>query len=120
MPLVIEQLLHWTPRILGILFAGFLSLFALDVFGEGHTFWRALLALAIHLIPAAVVLGAVAISWRWGWAGGFIFLGFAAYYLISTWGRLHWSAYAVIAGPLFLVGLLFEIDWWYARLRTRS
>ena len=43
MPLVIEQLLHWTPRILGILFAGFLGLFALDVFNEGHTFWRTIL-----------------------------------------------------------------------------
>ena len=116
----IERLLHWTPRILGLLFAAFLSVFALDVFGEGYTFWQTILALTMHLIPTAVVLGALAISWRWGWAGGLVFLALGAWYLVMTWPRFHWSAYVVIAGPLFLLGLLFEIDWWYARLRKRS
>ena len=37
-----KQLLFWTPRILGILFALFLSMFALDVFGEGYGFWGTL------------------------------------------------------------------------------
>jgi hypothetical protein len=116
----IERLLHWTPRILGLLFAAFVSVFALDVFGEGYTFWQTILALTMHLIPTAVVLGALAISWRWGWAGGLVFLALGAWYLVTSWGRFHWSAYVVIAGPLFLLGLLFEIDWWYARLRTMS
>ena len=116
----IERLLHWTPRILGLLFAAFVSVFALDVFGEGYTFWQTILALTMHLIPTAVVLGALAISWRWGWAGGLVFLALGAWYLVTSWGRLHWSAYVVIAGPLFLLGLLFEIDWWCARLRKMS
>jgi hypothetical protein len=116
----IEGLLHWAPRILGLLFAAFVSVFALDVFSERYTFWQTILALTMHLIPTAVVLGALAISWRWGWAGGCVFLGLGVWYLVGTWGRFPWSTYAVIAGPLFLLGLLFEIDWWYARLRTRS
>jgi hypothetical protein len=116
----IERLLHWTPRILGILFAVLVSAFALDVFGEGYTFWQTTLALTVHLIPTAAVLGALAISWRWGWAGGLVFLALGSWYLVTSWGRFHWSAYVVIAGPLFLLGLLFEIDWWYARLRTMS
>jgi hypothetical protein len=113
----IERLLHWTPRVLGLLFAAFLSVFALDVFGEGYTFWQTILALAMHLIPTVVLLSALAISWRWGWAGGFVFLALGAWYLVTSWGRFHGSTYLVIAGPLFLLGLLFEIDWWYARLR---
>lgn len=115
----IKPLLLWTPRVLGLLFAAFASVFALDVFGERHTFWQTFLALMMHLVPTALILAALAISWRWGWAGGLVFLALGAWYLAMTWGRFHWSAYALIASPLFLLGLLFEIDWWYVRLRAR-
>jgi hypothetical protein len=108
-----EQLLHWTPRVLGLLFAVFVSVFALDVFGEGYTFWKTLQALAIHLIPTAIILATLAISWRSGWMGALVFFSLAVWYIASTWGRLHWSAPVVIAGPLFLLGLLFAIDWCY-------
>jgi hypothetical protein len=114
----IDQLLHWAPRALGLLFAAFLGVFALDVFGEGYTFWRTVLALTMHLIPAAVVLAALAVSWRWPWAGGLLFPALGAWYLVTTRGRFPWSTYAVIAGPLFLLGLLFAIDWWYAKPRA--
>jgi hypothetical protein len=116
----IERLLHWTPRILGLLFAAFIGVFALDVFGEGDTFWQTILALTTHLTPSAIALGALTISWRRGWVGGLVFLALGAWYLVTTWGRFHLSAYVVIAGPLFLLGLLFEIDWWYTRHRTLS
>lgn len=115
-----ERLLHWTPRVLGLLFAVFLSVFALDVFGEGYTAWETVVALTMHLIPNAIVLVAVAIAWRWPWAGGIVFLALGAWYIVDTWGRFHWSAYAVIAGPLILVGLLFELDWWCVRRRLRT
>jgi hypothetical protein len=106
--------------LLGLLFAAFLSVFALDVFGEGYTIRQLILALTMHLIPTALVLCAVAISWRRGWAGGLVFLGLAAWYMFTSWGRFHWATYVVIAGPLLLLGLLFEIDWLYTKLRAIS
>ena len=115
-----ERLLHWTPRILGLLFAAFLGVFALDAFGEADTPWRTALALMMHLLPTAVVLGALAVAWRWGWAGGVVFLALGAWYLSAAWGRFPWPTYVVIAGPLGLLGLLFEIDWWYNRRRAGS
>ena len=115
----VKQWLIWTPRILGILFALFLSLFALDVFGEGHGFWKTILALLIHLVPTGIVLVALVIAWRWSWAGGLLFIGFGTVYLVMTSGRFHWSAYAMIAGPLFLVGTLFLLNWLFkAQLRS--
>jgi hypothetical protein len=43
-----------------------------------------------------------------------------AYYVFTTWGRMHWSAHLAIAGPLFLVGAMFAIDWVYqVRQATR-
>jgi hypothetical protein len=116
----IERLLHWTPRVLGLLFAAFVSVFALDGVGTGNTFWQTILTLTTTLIPTAVILGALALSWRWGWAGGLVFLALGSCYLVTSWGLYHWSTYVEFAGPLFLLGLLFEIDWWYARLRTMS
>ena len=64
-----KPILHWTPRILALLFAVFLSLFALDVFGEGYGFWKTILALVMHLIPTGIVLAVLAVSWRWQWLG---------------------------------------------------
>ena len=53
----LKQGLVWTPRILGILFAVFLNLFALDVFGEDHGFWKTILTLLIHFVqPASSLL----------------------------------------------------------------
>jgi len=115
-----KPLLFWTPRVLCLLFAVFLSLFALDVFNEGYGFWKTILALFMHLVPTSIVLAVLAISWRWEWAGALLFACLCTWYLISTWGRMHWSTYVVISGPLFLVGTMFLIDWMYrTRLATK-
>ncbi len=82
-----KPLLFWTPRVLCLLFAVFLGLFALDVFNEGYGFWKTILALFIHLIPTWIVLGVLAISWRWGWASALLSVCVVAWYVISTWGR---------------------------------
>jgi len=113
-----KPILFWTPRVLTLLFAVFLSLFALDVFGEGLGIWKTLVALFIHLIPTWIVLAVLAVSWRWGWVGTLLCFALGAFYVICTWGRMHWSAYVLISGSLFLLGSLFLIDWLYqARLR---
>jgi hypothetical protein len=114
-----ERLLFWTPRILCILFALFISLFALDVFNEGYGFRKMLLALLMHLIPTGVILIVLAISWRWEWVGGILFPACGLFYIVRFWGRFHWSAYLIISGPMFLVGVLFLINWYYkSRVQT--
>jgi len=116
----VKRWLFWTPRILCILFAVFISLFAFDVFGEGYGFWETIRALLMHLIPTGVILIVLALSWRWEWVGGALFIALGVLYLVLFWGRFHWSAYLVISGPLFLLGVLFLINWLYrAELRTQ-
>ncbi len=115
-----KPLLFWTPRILCLLFAVFLSLFALDVFTEGYGFWKTILALLIHLIPTWIILVILAVSWRWEWAGALLFTSLGIFYMVSTRWRMHWSAYALISGPLFVVAAMFLIDWVYrARLAAK-
>ena len=114
-----KLVLFWTPRILCILFALFLSLFSLDVFGEGYGFWETILALLIHLVPVYLVIITLLVAWKWEWIGGVLFLGLAAFYIFMTWGRFEWSVYVVISGPLSLLGVLFLLNWKYrAQLRA--
>jgi hypothetical protein len=112
------KILLWTPRILGILFALFLSIFALDVFGQGYGFWGTALALFMHLIPVFVLLIGLALAWRWPWVGALGFLGFSLWYLSVARGRF---VSPIIVGPPLLVGILFLLNWSYgSRLRTAN
>ena len=116
-----KRLLYWTPRIITILFALFVSLFAMDVFNEGRGLWETVAALAVHLIPTALLLLIHAISWRWEWIGGLLFIALGVFYVISTWGRFPWVTYLVMAGIPVLVGLLFLLNWRYrAELKSLS
>ena len=57
------------------------------------------------------MLVALALAWRRGWVGAVVFPALGIAYLVVAWGRFHWSAYAVIAGPLFVLGALFLAGW---------
>jgi CHASE2 domain-containing sensor protein len=102
-------LLLWTSRILGIAVSVFLGLFALDAFAPGKPLARALADFAIHLVPAAVVLTIVALSWRRPWIGGVAFVLLAAAYALTVRFRLDWVL--AISGPLLAVGVLFLWSW---------
>ena len=109
-----KQIIFWLPRILGILFAIFLSIFALDVFSEGYSFAETILALLIHLIPTFVVVIALVIAWRWEKIGTVLFMALALFYLIISGGK-SW----IISVPLIVEGILFLLNWIYrAQLRT--
>jgi hypothetical protein len=107
----VKGLLFWTPRILCMLFAAFVSVFALDVFDAGLSIWKTMLALLIHLSPVFFLILILVLSWRWAWVGGIVFPALGALYIVWAWHRFHWPTYAIIAGPLFLLGILFWINW---------
>ena len=104
-----KTLLLWTPRIAGLIVAGFLALFALDAFNE-RSFAAALPAFAIHLIPSLLVLTVVAVAWKFEWIGAIAFIGLAVTYALSVKERLDWII--AISGPLALVGVLFLVSYW--------
>jgi hypothetical protein len=105
MATAVPRSLYWTPRILGILFALFLSIFALDAVNEG------VLAVLMHLRPTALVLLVLALAWRRELAGALGFLALGVLYVVWAWGRFRWPAYEFIAGPLFLLSALFLAAW---------
>jgi len=105
----------WVPRACALCFAAFLALFAVDVLGTGLGFWASLGVIALHLVPAAIVLAVLALAWRREIAGGIVYLALAAGYLIMAAGRVHWSAIAAISGSLTVLGVLFFASWWSGR-----
>ncbi len=108
-----SRLLLWSPRILGILVALYIGLFALDSVGEGSV------ALLIHLVPALVLFVVVVMAWRWEWVGAMVFLFLALLYAATTLYRIDWIL--AISGPLLVVGLLFFWSWRHREgLSTRT
>lgn len=101
-----KQLLYWLPRVLSILFALFISIFALDVFGEGYTFGETLVALFMHLVPTFIIVVTILIAWRWERVGAALFFALALTYFIMADGR-----WLILPIPLIIVSLLFLLSW---------
>jgi len=101
--------IKWIPRILCIIFAIGISLFALDAFDNDEGFWKTLLALLIHLIPTLIVIAVLVLSWRWPWVGGISYISLGIAYLI--WASKSGRGSEIIYIPLFSIGILFLINW---------
>ena len=71
----LKQTLFWTPRLTGILFVLFISMFAFDVFDMQLGFWGTALALFMHLIPSILLTIAIVVAWKWEWVGAVYRLG---------------------------------------------
>lgn len=104
---------YWAPRVLSLLFIAFLSVFALDVFEE-YEGWALAVALFMHLLPSLVLLGVVAIAWKYELVGAIAFLIGALLYIWWTWWARRddlWIGYTVICGPAIIVAILFFLNW---------
>jgi len=108
---IAPHILCWTPRVLGMAFAAFLTLFATDALTLPGDAAHKALALLMHLLPTLAVLAALAAAWRREWLAALILPLLAILHATWAWGRLHWSAYAVIDGPLLLLAALFWAAW---------
>lgn len=102
--------LRIAPRALGIAFALFLSLFALDVFETPAGFVDTAIALLIHLVPTFVLLATVAVAWRREWIGALVFGALGVAYVALVRG-FPVATYAVIAGPALATAALYLASW---------
>ena len=113
----VPKWVYWTPRIVSIAFLCFLALFSLDVFEPGLTWSQIALGLLMHNIPVFILLAVLIISWKHEWVGGIVFILAGLLYVLLTFFRasipwyiaLSWSM--TIAGPAFLIGALFFVNW---------
>lgn len=108
-------ILYWTPRVFTLFFALFISIFALDVFSSGYPIWKIPIALFMHLIPSIIILIILAVSWKWEWVGGIVYMGLAVYSILGMWRGKGASFLFLISAPLFILGILFLLGWFYRK-----
>jgi hypothetical protein len=106
-----NAILIWIPRVAGVLFILFISLFALDVFSESYESGKTLIALFVHLIPTLILSIALILAWKQKLPGALLFIAFGIWYLFEMWGKFPWVVYMVMAGTPILVGGLFLGRW---------
>lgn len=115
-----RDFLLWVPRLLLIAFALFLVLFSFDVFEEGKSAADIAIDFVKHNVPS-MVLGLVVIAaWRREWIGALICLVLAFAYVAWAWGRFPLAVYFAIAGPLFLIAVMYALNWKLRKQVTRA
>ena len=97
--------------ILTILFAAFLSIFSADAFSDKFSFWQNAFSLFMHLLPVIVILIVLIISRKLPMTGVISYSLLGVLYMAWAWGRFPLSVYFMIAGPLFLMSVLYFIVW---------
>ncbi|HNE30106.1 MAG TPA: hypothetical protein PKL15_10980 [Saprospiraceae bacterium] len=107
-----KSLLTWSPRILVLAFALFVSVFALDAWSEGGSFGHRLLAFLIHLLPTAAILGALYVAWRWRIIGGLVFMVLGMIFTVYFAAWRTTELFLMLSMPLFLSGVLFIFSNW--------
>ncbi|MDP2966868.1 MAG: hypothetical protein Q8N87_00380 [bacterium] len=115
----INRFIYWTQRILSIIFICFLALFSLDVISPELSFWQIVIGLFMHNIPVFILLAVLLISWKHEIVGGIAFTLAGLLYVVMIlmnilrnsfeWYMVSWIL--TIAGPAFLIGILFIINW---------
>ena len=91
-------------------------------------FWETILGLLIHNIPVLILLIVLLISWRHEIVGGIIFTLAGIFYTVMTLKEMlndsfeqgMVSAVLIIAGPAFIIGILFIINWLKKRKNQRD
>lgn len=107
-----QRVARWVPRVLAALYALFLGLFALDVWGMPGTFWERLGGFLIHLAPSYLVIALTAIAWKRPLTGGGLFLGLAVLFTVVFDWMSDWQTVVMLGAPLVVIGLLFLADGW--------
>lgn len=115
-------------RVLCIAAIAFISLFALDSFETGRTFWQNMGAFVIHLIPTFILLILLVIAWKRELTGGILITltGLLATPFIFSlnYQRTHSAGYtlgiiSMITLPFIIAGILFIVSHFVKR-RTRT
>ena len=105
-----RKILFWTPRALATLYILFISMFALDVFGEYEKIGQILVALFMHLIPTFILIACLIVAWKKPLIGGIIFIALGLGFTLFFKTYKEFFSFLLITFPLLAIGTLFIID----------
>jgi hypothetical protein len=112
-------IIQWLPRILCIGAILFISMFALDAFEPGLSFWKQVGGFLMHLIPTFILTFFLLVAWKWELVGGIMFmiialgllpLVFSMNYHMNHSAWISLGVVLVINCPFVVVGILFILS----------
>lgn len=105
----IYQTIAWTPRILALFIAFFLSMFATESLNSNGPLLGRFFELCLQLFPALIVLGLSIFAWRNpGYGAYFFFILGIIFYLYFD--HVSIVDYVFISGPLFFTAFFFLLS----------
>ena len=104
-----KDLVYWIPRVLTIIFLGFLALFSLDIFEGNYGFWGTAVGLFMHNIPVMILAIVFVMAGLW-------YITLVGRNMIMHPGQpgTIFSS-LIIAGPALFIGILFLVGWYKKR-----
>lgn len=102
-----RAILRWSPRVIATALACLAGSLALDATREGAA------ALAVHAVPALIIVAIVVVAWRYELVGAIAFAALGTSYGFMAWRHLDWLM--VIDGPLLSAALLYAASWYVER-----
>lgn len=113
--------------VLGVLFLLFLAMFSIDVIGEGYGFWGTVVGLFMHNIPVMILGITLWVSLKKAIVGGVVFILAGVVYMgimiVSSVSEPSFEWYMltyplIIAGPAWVIGILFLRSWYVQNSRS--
>lgn len=104
-----DTFFYWLPRIMAMVFIGFLAVFAFDVFQPGKSMTEIIRAFLIHLMPNYLLILALLIAWKKEELGGFLFILIGIFFSVFFNTYTLFSAFMLVSFPAFLIGVLFLV-----------
>jgi hypothetical protein len=101
------------------MFILFLAMFSLDVFEPGRSPWEIAVGLLMHNIPVFVLLAVLIVAWKREIVGaifftlaGLLYVAIITANILTDLSKLYMVSWNfTVAGPAFVVGILFFINW---------
>jgi len=113
-----NKFLFFLPRILSIAFILFLSLFSLDIFGQGYNFWETIVGLFMHNILLIILTIFLVVFWKKDFYEAIVFSITALFFIVkmaisilrTSEGGILNPGLLIIIFPLILIATLFLIS----------
>jgi hypothetical protein len=108
----LAKIIHWAPRVAGILIILFLGLFSLDVFEQDASPLELLGGFLMHNIPSILMLILLVVAWQRPVVGFAAFLiaaaAFALFFVRDIYALPNLVLFVL---PILLIASLFYADW---------
>jgi len=106
---MIEKILYWTPRAIGVLGLLFMLMFSFDVFDGNAPLGKKLLGFLIHNIPVIILGLVIAAAWFWELEGGILIIAAALIACFKFNSFTTNKASLIIFIPFIITGILFIV-----------